>query len=339
MKKWIGWILIIGGAVALAGCGGSNMTRATLEAASTEPPPEIGQIVAEGRLVPRDWVDLSFTVPGQVKSVNVKEGDTVNQGQALVQLDDADAQQAIARAQLNIQQAQINVDSAQHTVNKQVDWSPNKGQLNEVQANLSNAEAAVKAAQSEYDKVAYVPWVSSTQQSMVLEQATNNFEKAKGDFDYLVSNRPDVTQAANNLQAAEVALNSAQLSLETARIALQKLSLLAPFSGTVTDITAKPGQVVSPGEQLVTLANIKDWVVETDNLTEMEVTSVKVGQRVTITFDAVTGKTFHGEVKEVAQHFEEKNGDINYVVKIALKDDDPLLRWGMTASVTFLPQQ
>lgn len=335
MKKWIGWILIIGGAMALAGCG-SSMTRATLQPASTEAPVETGQIVAEGRLVPKDWVNLSFTVPGQVKTVDVAEGDSVSQGQALVQLDDADARQAIARAQLDIQQAQINVDSAQHTVNTQVDWSPNKGQLNAAQASLANAESAVKAAQSEYDKVAYLPWVSSTQQSMTLEQATNNFTKAKGDFDYLISNRPDVTQASNNLQAAKVALSGAQLNLETARIALEKLSILAPFDGTVTDVTVKPGQVVAPGEQAATLANIKDWIVETDNLTELEVTSVKAGQKVTITFDAIPGKTFHGEVKEIAQDFVEKNGDINYTIKVALTDSNPLLRWGMTASVTFI---
>lgn len=293
-------------------------------------------IVAQGRLVPGDWVDLSFTVPGQVRSVTVAEGDTISQGQTLVQLDDADAKQAIARAQLDIQQAQINVDSAQHSVDTLVGWSPNTGQLNAAQASLANANAAVKAAQSEYDKVAYLPWVSSTQQSMILEQATNNFAKAKGDFDYLVSNRPDVTQAANNLQIAKVALSNAQLSLESARTALQKLSLLAPIDGTVTKITVKPGQVVSPNEPMITVADINNWVVETNDLTELDVTSVKAGQAATITFDAIPGKTFHGKVTEIAHRFEEKNDDIFYTVRIALIDTDPRLRWGMTASIKFI---
>lgn len=316
-------------------CGakaGANQSDPTL------PPVNTSGVVAEGHLVPKNWVGLSFTVAGQAKSVNVAEGDAVSKGEVLVQLDDADAQQAIARAQLDIQQAQINVGSAQHSVDTVVGWSPNKNQLNAAQASLANAEAAVKAAQSEYDKVAYLPWVSSTQQSMVLEQATNNFDKAKGDFDYLASNRPDVTQAANNLQSAKVALSNAQLSLETARIALQKLSLLAPMDGTVTDVTVKPGQAVSPGEPMVIVADIKNWVVETDNLTELEVTSVKVGQKVTITFDAIPGELFNGEVAEIAQHFESKNDDIYYTVRIALTNTDPLLRWGMTASVEFVPQ-
>jgi multidrug resistance efflux pump len=335
-NKLIGWILGIAGALALTACG-SSMTQATLKPESTASPTMPDRVVAEGRLVPYQWVDLSFTVPGKVKQVNVAEGDSVRQGDPLVQLDDEEALQAIERAQLDIQQAQINVDSAQHTLNKQVDWSPNSDQLVTAQANLANAEAAVKAAQSNYDKVAYLPWVSSTQQSMALEQATNNFEKAKGDFDYLITNRPDATLAANSLQAARVALSGAQLSLAAARTALEKLSLLAPFSGTITDVTAKPGQVVAPGEQMVTLASIKDWIVETDNLTELEVTSIKVGQKTTITFDAVSGKTFHGDVKEIAQHYIEKNGDINYTVKIALNGADPQLRWGMTASVEFAP--
>lgn len=336
-KQWIGWVIAAGAVLTLTACGGEAMAKATPEPTGTDPAAGPAQIVAEGRLVPRDWVDLAFTVPGKVDQVDVAEGDSVSQGDPLVRLDDAEAQQAIQKAQLDIQQAQINVDTAQHTLNTQLDWSPNKGQLNSAQANLANAEAAVKAAQSEYDKVAYLPWVSSTQQSMVLEQASNNFEKAKGDFDYLLSNRPDASPASNNLQSAKVALNSAQLSLKSAQTALEKLSLLAPFSGTVTNVTAKPGQVVAPGEQMVTLANIKDWVVETDNLTELEVTSITVGQKVTITFDAIAGKTFQGEVKEIAQRFVEKNGDIDYTVKIALANTDPQLRWGMTASVGFVP--
>lgn len=334
-KKLIGWMLAAGGALALTACGGTPMTRAALKPERSDPPARPAQIVAEGRLAPRQWVDLSFTVPGKIEHVNVADGDRVDQGDPLVQLDDEEARQAIERAQLDIQQAQINVDSAQHTLNKQVDWSPNKGQLITAQANLANAEAAVRAAQSEYDKVAYLPWVSSTQQSMSLEQATNNFEKAKGDFDYLITNRPDATLAANSVAAAKVALNGAQLSLAASRTALEKLSLLAPFGGTITDVTAKTGQVVSPGEQMVTLADFKGWVVETTNLTELEVTSIKVGQTATITFDAISGKTFHGKVTEIGQRFIEKNGDIDYTVKIALTDADPELRWGMTASIEF----
>jgi multidrug resistance efflux pump len=336
MNKRFGLIIGLITAMVLAGCSG-NTTGATPEAAGTDVPDVADQIVAEGRLVPEDWVNLSFTVSGRVEQVNVEEGDQVRRGEVLVQLDDAAAQQAIERAQLNIQQAQINVDTAQNTLDDMVGWSPNKGQLNAAQANLANAEAAVKAAQSEYDKVAYVPWVSSTQQSMTLEQATNNFEKAKGDFDYLISNRPDATNASNNLAAAKVAVNAAQLSLKDSEIALGQLSLFAPFPGTVTDVSCKTGEVVSPGEQIVTLANIKDWVVETGNLTELEVTSIEVGQKVTVTFDAIPDKVFQGEVSEIAQQFVEKNGDINYTVRIALKEGDPLMRWGMTASVTFEP--
>ena len=160
-------------------------------------------------------------------------------------------------------------------------------------------------------------------------------EKAKGDFDYLISNRPDATNAANNFAAAKVAVNAAQLSLKDAEIALEQLSLLAPFPGTITNVTAKTGEVVAPGEEIITLANVKDWVVETDNLTELEVTSIEIGQRVTITFDAIQGKTFQGEVSEIAQQFEKTNGDINYTVKIVLKGSDQLMRCGMTASVIF----
>ncbi len=224
---------------------------------------------------------------------------------------------------------------AQHAVDTLVGWSPNKSQLNGAQANLANANAAVKAAQSAYDKVAFNPSVSASPQSLALEQATNNYNKAKADLDYLYSFRPDITAANNALQAAKLALSSAQLDLENAKIALDRTMLHAPFGGVVTRLSLRAGETVPAGQPVATVANLKTWVVETDNLTELEVTQVKEGQKVTITFDALPDKTFHGEVKRIASQFEEKRGDITYTVTITLTDPDPDLRWGMTASVQF----
>ncbi len=55
----------------------------------------------------------------------------------------------------------------------------------------------------------------------------------------------------------------------------------------------------------------------------------------TVTFDALPGQTFDGEVEKISDYALERYGDVTYVVRIKLQDGDDLLRWGMTAEVTF----
>ena len=85
------------------------------------------------------------------------------------------------------------------------------------------------------------------------------------------------------------------------------------------------------------VADFSNWIVKTDNLTETEVTSLKTGQKADVVLDALPDKTLEGEVTYINSLFEEKRGDITYTVTILLKQTDPLLRWGMTGSVEFLP--
>lgn len=329
MKKsvlvWLAAALAIGG-LSACGAGGASTAQPTLSAFPARPR-------AEGQLMPQTYVDVAFDTPGQVAEVLVAEGDTVSQGQVIARLDDRDQQQAVTNAQLAVKQATIDVASAQHTVDTQVNWSPNKNQLNAAVASLANAEAAVKAAQSSYDKVAFDPSVSSTSQSLALEQATNNYTKAKGDLDYLVSNSPDLTQAKNNLESAKVALDAANVRLATAQTALDRMTLRSPLAGTVTALSLKVGASVAAAQTVVTVADLSSWVVKTDDLTELDVVSVHVGQPASVTFDALPGKTLEGKVLDIALRSEEKRGDQTYTVTVLLAETDPALRWGMTASV------
>src|SRR5690242_343822 len=84
MNKRFGWIIGIAAGLAITGCAGT-VAGATTEAASPDTPVAINQVVAEGQLVPKDWVSLSFTVPGRIERVNVEEGEQVSRGEALIQ--------------------------------------------------------------------------------------------------------------------------------------------------------------------------------------------------------------------------------------------------------------
>jgi len=321
------WIALFSLAVTACGAGAANAsTQPTTASASSA-------FRAEGQLLPASYVDVSFDVSGRVSDVQAAEGDKVTKGQVIAVLDDRDQQQALTNAQLAVKQAEIDVASAQHQLDVQVNWAPNKNQLNSAVASLSNAEAAVKAAQAEYDKVAFNPSVSSTSQSMALEQATNNYNKAKGDLDYLVSNSPDLTLARNTLESAKVTLDAAQVKLQTAQTALDRMTLRAPMDGTLTSLSLKAGESVTAGQPVMTIADLSTWVVKTDDLTELEVVDIAVGQPVKVTFDALPQKSLAGKVTDIALRSEQKRGDQTFTVTVILTETDPALRWGMTASV------
>ncbi len=83
------------------------------------------------------------------------------------------------------------------------------------------------------------------------------------------------------------------------------------------------------------LADLSGWQIETDDVTEIKVPALKVGQGVTIKFDALPDVTLAGRIDSISPVSQVKSGDVVYPVKIKVLDNDPRLRWGMTAAVTF----
>jgi multidrug resistance efflux pump len=146
-----------------------------------------------------------------------------------------------------------------------------------------------------------------------------------------VQSGPDPDQLA----LAEARLATAQTALTAAKVALNNTELRAPFGGTVAKLNLKVGEQVSPGQPVVTLADFSTWMIETDNLTEIEVVKIGEGQGADIVLDALPDVALRGKVGSISGVFEEKRGDITYTVKILLTDQNPQARWGMTAAVTF----
>ncbi len=140
---------------------------------------------------------------------------------------------------------------------------------------------------------------------------------------------------ADQLRLAEARLSAAQAALDAAQAALANAELRAPFAGTLASLSLKAGEQANPGQAAATLADFSSWIVETDNLTEIEVVKIAQGQGATIVFDALPGQSLRGSVASVGDVFEEKRGDITYTARLALADQNPQLRWGMTAEITF----
>ncbi len=132
-------------------------------------------------------------------------------------------------------------------------------------------------------------------------------------------------------------MQDASLAEDTAgaRAALANAELRSPFAGTITNLDLKVGEFAPSGQPVVTVADFSNWVVKTTDLTEIDVVNIKEGQPVTLTLDAIPGKTFNGYVLSIGQNYAEQQGDVVYEVSVLLTDKHPAMRWGMTAEVNF----
>ena len=206
----------------------------------------------------------------------------------------------VTRAQYlsKLSDAQRKYDNAVRLLNN-LEGSASDIDLSIADANLSLAQASLTLAEQEYEKV---------------------------------KNGPDPDQLAS-AQAREKA---AETGLAAAQAALEDRELKAPFSGTLAKLDLKTGELASPGAVVAVLADFSNWIVETDDLTELDVPKVSVGQNVRVTFDAVPEIELTGKVDSISEVHEEKSGDVTYTTKISLTESDPRLRWGMTAVAHFV---
>lgn len=160
--------------------------------------------------------------------------------------------------------------------------------------------------------------------------AAAQLEKAQSDYQKLNGN-PD----PDKLETAKLRVKAAEWEVKAAQKAVDDLSITAPFDGTVAKVNLKIGEIISAGSPAVQFADTSRWIVETSNLTEIQVVKINVGQKAAIRVDAIPGETFEGVVQSIRDVYEEKQGDVTYMVKLDLKDRSPKFRWGMTVVATF----
>lgn len=145
----------------------------------------------------------------------------------------------------------------------------------------------------------------------------------------------------NSMDQAQEALESAKSKLDNTQDSYENYTITAPISGTVITKNTKAGDKISAnGNGAVTLAVIYDLSQLTFEMSvdELDVQSVKVGQKVEVTADAVEGKTFLGTVTNISLVSSYANGVTNYPVTVTLEETGDLLP-GMNVDGTIILSQ
>jgi RND family efflux transporter MFP subunit len=133
-------------------------------------------------------------------------------------------------------------------------------------------------------------------------------------------------------QRADARVQQAQVTLELAQINLAEGTLTAPFDGTVASISVIAGEFVPSDEAVVTLATLNNLQLETTDLSERDIASVKIGAHVNISVEALN-QTINGKVISISPISNTVGGDVVFKATIAFDKQPENLLWGMTAEV------
>jgi len=132
----------------------------------------------------------------------------------------------------------------------------------------------------------------------------------------------------------EIKVKQAQQALDDATNKLADYSVYAPFSGAIAEFNFKRGDTISSGATIATL--VSNQSIAEITLNEVDVSSVKVGQKVTLTFDAVSDLTIAGQVAEVDTIGTVSQGVVNYNIKISFGTQDVRIKPGMSVSASII---
>ena len=329
--------------------------------------------VTNDAYVRRDLTPLGTKMAGLVKAVNVSDYQHVRKGDELVLLEDGDYLAQVAQAAAAVEAARAAVE------NNRRQRALQDSRIERAIAGIDQAHAQIAAARAGKDAV-QADVVRTRSERARQEALFNTHSATQQKVESAVADEERFTAQAisrdADLMQAETVLRSNELAVETERrtkavLASQELQLLAdlhareaaltiaqinlgytriaaPADGTVGERQVRPGQLVSPGTQVMSFVDGTIWVQA--NFRETQLTNIRVGNVAEVRLDVYPGEVARGKVLEIApasgSQFallppDNATGNFTKVVqrvpvKIAL-DDSPLperLRPGLSAVVT-----
>ena len=268
---------------------------------------------------------------------------------------------AAAEARLAVTNAMEALERAQNERASKDYARTDEETLETARANYLLAENEVDKYERIYDMVDHLPEDNPERLAAFSAwmAARQNRDRALANLNYLES-KPDpeeVARADANLALAQAQLEEArrryeqikdgpsedEIAAAEARIAAAEATLAlarleAPFAGTITEVHAKSGDQVSPGTISFRLDDLSRLLIDVQ-ISEVDINRVKVGQRATVSFDAILNKEYQAEVVRVARAGSNVQGIVYFAVTLEILDPDEQVLPGMTGAVNIVIEQ
>jgi membrane fusion protein, multidrug efflux system len=270
-----------------------------------------------------DLTPLSTKVAGIVRAVKVADYQQVHKGDLLVELEDDDYQAQVDQAKAAAEAARAGIEENRRQRELQdTRIAKALAGIDQAKAQIAAAEAGKAAVQAELIRArserkrqeGLYQSHSTTEQNLETAVATEGNLSAQ-----FASRDADLNQAQTMLRSSELGaeaerrekivlesqetqleadLRAKQASLAAVRVNLGYTKIYAPDEGSVGERQVRPGQLVSPGTQVISFVSLTKWVQA--NYRETQLTNVKIGDPAELRFDEYPGQLIGGKVVEIA---------------------------------------
>ena len=324
MKKRLIPIIVL---LALAGAGATFGLHARQDGKS-------GPLTLYGNVDIRA-VNLSFRVGGRLTALNADEGDAIEAGQILGEIDRAPFENALAEAEASVSMRKANLTLLEAGYRAE--------EIAQARSELINRTAAYEYAEQYYQRQAgllHTNAISVDQADNAKtsrDQARASMQAARDKvLQYEAGYRPE------EIAAAKASLSQAEASLSQAKLNLADATLASPSEGTILTRVVEPGTVLAAGSAVFTLSLTRPvWIrayVDETNLGR-----AVPGKQVSVATDARPGRPYTGNIGFVSPTAEftpksvqtpELRTNLVYRLRIIVADPDDALRQGMPATIT-----
>jgi len=232
----------------------------------------VERVSASGKIQPEIEVKITAEVNGQIIDLPVKEGDVVEKGDLLVQLNPDIYEAALLRAEASLNSARSNLASAR--------------------AQVAQGEANQFAAAKAFERA----------QTLLASKVISQAEFDQNEASFLTANA-NLTSAKESVRSAEFAIRSGEASLQEARDNLSRTTLVAPQAGVVTALSKEVGESVqgngfTAGEVIMNVSDLSTMEVNVE-VNESDIVRIHMDDEAEIEVDAYLGETFSGRVTEI----------------------------------------
>jgi len=274
-------------------------------------------VIASGRVWVVTRVQISPQTAGRVLSVRVVEGQRVRAGDLLAQLDDAEANAAVAQAKAVVSQGDARVEQLR-SVGAIVTTEASR----QAETNLDRAEVNLARVEKLFQS-GDVPRIN-------LENAQHDVEIARSQKSAAEVQKVASTPSGSDSRIAAGALMQRQAELSAALERLQQSRIVAPQDGIILRRMVEPGNTVQPGTVLFEMAakGETQLAIEPD---ERNLAWIRVGQMARASADAFPQETFEAQVSYIAPSVDPQRGSVQ--VRLRAPTPPSFLKPDMTVSV------
>lgn len=274
-------------------------------------------VVASGHVENPNRIEIGAQMTGTVAKVPVREGEIVQAGQVLIELENSEMQATLQQALANLLQAQAKMRQLQ-----EVQAPVAKNALLQASINHETSQRATLRSQ-ELFKQGFVGQAA-------LDEANRAEQVAKSQSLILQEQLNSVLPRGSDYFAAQANLAQAKAGIELAQAKLRYTRILAPLAGTLISRSVESGDVVQPGKVLMVLSPTghTELIVQID---EKHLKQLKLGQAAIASADAFSTEQFPATLSYVNPGVDVQRGAV--LVKLSLPHSPPYLKQDMTVSV------